>query len=129
MRHASTLARCVLSFPPASPPTSHPPTHPQHQDAKDAATPAARKVAALATEATTEGRPSASGGRGGREDEGAAAAASTFCLRTRGLITGAVIVTAVLLVLLTVSKHNGVGGLSGDAGRLATPRRAGPLPP
>lgn len=72
------------------------------------------KIAALATEAAmgpTASSPSDN------------ASTSSFCLGRRGLVTGAVLTTATLLILLLISRHTGDGGF--DAAGLA-PRRAGP---
>ena len=72
------------------------------------------KVAALATEAAMGRRPSPAPD---------AESGSTFCLGRKGLLTGAVLCSATLLILLLVSRHSGDGAF--DASHLA-PRRAGP---
>ena len=72
------------------------------------------KIAALATEAAI-GAPSSSS----PSDE----SATSFCLGRRGLVTGAVLTTATLLILLLISRHTGDGAF--EAAGLA-PRRAGP---
>jgi len=95
-------------------PPSHPHSPPFLTHAQDKAGAGDPKIAALATEAAI-GAPSSSS----PSDE----SATSFCLGRRGLVTGAVLTTATLLILLLISRHTGDGAF--EAAGLA-PRRAGP---
>ena len=106
---AHATRRPARSTSPSSP--SVPAPSPSQKKDKAGADP---KVAALATEAAMGRRPSPAPD---------AESGSTFCLGRKGLLTGAVLCSATLLILLLVSRHSGDGAF--DASHLA-PRRAGP---